>query len=86
MHFQVGIILTLQEAAEYCLVSLLEDANLCMIHTKCVPIMPMDIQLACHVHKEHLYYCLLTKVCFCFPVTCRLCGRLPVQGKGVGVW
>ena len=43
MHFQVHAILTLQEAAEYYLVGLLEDANLCVIHTKCVMIMPKDI-------------------------------------------
>ena len=56
MHFQVCTILTLQEAAEAYLVGLLEDANLCTIHTKCITIMPKDIQLAQHIHGEHLHY------------------------------
>ena len=43
MCFQVHAILTLQEAAETYLVSLLEDANLCTFHTKHVTIMPKDI-------------------------------------------
>ena len=34
MHFQVHAVLTMQEASEYCLVSILEDANLCAIHVK----------------------------------------------------
>ena len=46
VHFQACTILTLQEAAEAYLVGLLEDANLCMIHAKCITIMPKDIQLA----------------------------------------
>ena len=36
----------LQEARETFLVGLLEQANLCAIHAKCVTIMPKDIQLA----------------------------------------
>ena len=58
MCFQVCTILTLQEAAEaYAyLVRLLEDANLCDIHTKHMTIMPKDIQLAWHIHREHLHY------------------------------
>ena len=56
MHFQVHAILTPQEAVEYFLVGLLEDTNLCTIHTKCVTIMPRDIQLACHICGEHLHY------------------------------
>ena len=31
---------------EYYLTSLLEDANLCPIHAKCITIMPKDSQLA----------------------------------------
>ena len=46
MCFQVHAILNLQEAAVAYLVGLLEDANLCAIHVKCVTIMPKDIQLA----------------------------------------
>ena len=56
MHFQVHAILTLQDAAEYYLVSLLKDTNLCVIHAKHVTIMPKDIQLAHHIHGEHLHY------------------------------
>ena len=56
MHFQVHTILTLEEAAEYYLVSLLEDANLCAIHAKCIAIMPKDTQLAHHIHGQHLHY------------------------------
>ena len=54
--FQVCTVLTLQEVAEYYLVSLLEDANLCAIHTKCITIMPKDIQLAHCIHREQLHY------------------------------
>ena len=56
IHFQLCTILTLQEAAEYYLVSLLEDANLCAIHMKHVTIMPKDIQLAHHICGKHLHY------------------------------
>ena len=56
MHFQVHAILALQEAAEYYLVGLLEDTNLCMIHTQHVTIMPKDIQLPHCIYGEHLHY------------------------------
>ena len=56
MCFQVHTILTLQEDAEAYLVGLLEDTNLCTIHAKCVTVMPKDIQLAQHIHGEHLHY------------------------------
>ena len=56
MHFQVHTILTLQEAAEAYLVELLEDADLCAIHVKCITIMPKDIQLVHHIRGEHLHY------------------------------
>ena len=45
MSFQAHAILTLQEAAEANLVGLLEDTKPCVIYTKCVTIMPKDIQL-----------------------------------------
>ena len=35
---------------------LLEDMNLCAIHTKCITIMSRDIQLACCICGEHLHY------------------------------
>ena len=41
-----------QEAAEAYLVQLLEDLNLCTIHTKCITIQPKDIQLARRIHGE----------------------------------
>ena len=56
MHFQVCTMLTLQEAAEAYLVGLLEDTNLYTIHVKCITIMPKHIQLAQHIHGEHLHY------------------------------
>ena len=46
MRWQMYAILALQEAAEYFLVGLMEDTNLCAIHAKRVTIMPKDIQLA----------------------------------------
>ena len=49
-------IICLQEAAEAYIVGLMEDTNLCTIHTKRVTIMLKDIQLACHIQGEHLKY------------------------------
>ena len=68
LHIHVCVVMALQEAAEYYLTNLLEDANLCAIHMKHVTIMPKDIQLAHHIHREHLYY----RICFGFHC-CRLC-------------
>ena len=45
VHLQSGAILALQESVEAYLVGLLEDSNLCAIHTKRVTIMPKDMQL-----------------------------------------
>ena len=55
MCFQVCMVLILKEAVE-CLVGLLEDTNFCLIHVKCITIMPKDIQLACCICGEHLHY------------------------------
>ena len=52
MHFQSGAIMALQEASEAYLVGLLEDSNLCTIHTKRVTIMLKDIQLAHRIIGE----------------------------------
>ena len=41
-----AMVMALQEAAEVCLVQLLEDSNLCVIHAKHITIQPKDIQLA----------------------------------------
>ena len=56
LHFQVHMVIALQEAAEYYLTGLLEDPNLCTIHVKCITIMPRDIQLAHSILGEHLHY------------------------------
>ena len=53
-HFQGSTIICLQEAAEACIVGLMEDATLCTIHSKRVTIMPKDIQLAHCFWGEHL--------------------------------
>ena len=52
MRFQSRAIMALQEASEAYLVGLLEDSNLCTIHTKRVTIMPKDIQLARRIRGE----------------------------------
>ena len=52
LRFQSGAILALQESAEAYLVGLLEDTNLCAIHTKRVTIMPKDMQLARQIRGE----------------------------------
>ena len=46
---QAGAVLTLLEAAESYLIRLMEDTNLCAIHTKRVTILPTDMQLACWI-------------------------------------
>ena len=56
LHFQGRAIICLQEAAEAYIVGLMEDTNLCTIHTKRVTIMPKDIQLAHCIWGEHLKY------------------------------
>ena len=81
MHFQVHTVLTLKEAAEYYLVSLLEDANLCAIHAKCPKIYSKPIISMENISITKII--LLPKVCFSLSVGCRLCGILPVQGKGI---
>uniref|UniRef100_A0A8C4TQU0 Core Histone H2A/H2B/H3 domain-containing protein n=1 Tax=Erpetoichthys calabaricus TaxID=27687 RepID=A0A8C4TQU0_ERPCA len=50
---KLSSVMALQEAREDYLVGLFEDTNLCAIHAKRVTIMPMDIQLACHIREEH---------------------------------
>ena len=47
--WQGSAIEDLQEAYEYMLVGLLEDVNLCAIHSKCVTILPQDLQLPLHL-------------------------------------
>ena len=45
-RFQSAALGAIQEAAEYYLVGLFEDTNLCAIHAKRVTVMPKDLQLA----------------------------------------
>ena len=45
LRFQGSSLLALHEAAEFYLIGIDEDANLCAIHGKRVTIMPKDIQL-----------------------------------------
>ena len=52
MRFKSSVLLALQEAAEAYLMGLFEDTNLCAIHTRCVTILPKDIQLARRIHGE----------------------------------
>ena len=54
--FQGHAILCLLEVVEAYLVKLMKDVNLRAIHAKWVTIIPKDIQLAWHIHEEHLQY------------------------------
>ena len=56
LYFQVCMVMALQEAVEYFLTGLLEDANLCVIHAQYITIMPKDIQLASPICRDHLHY------------------------------
>ena len=46
LRLQSTAIMALQEVGEMFLVGLLEQSNLCVLHTKRVTIMPKDVQLA----------------------------------------
>ena len=48
-RWAVGAVDGLHEASEDYLVTLLEDANLLVIHTRRVTLQPRDIQLACRI-------------------------------------
>ena len=50
--FQTMAVMALQDVGEAFLVGLLEQANLCAIHTKHVTIMPKDIQLARQIRGD----------------------------------
>ena len=52
LRFQSEAVMALQEAAEYYLVGLFEDSNLCAIHAHRVTVMPKDIQLARRLRGE----------------------------------
>ena len=49
---QASAVLAIHEATKAYLLHLLEDANLCAIHTKCVKILPNDMQLVRHIRGE----------------------------------
>ena len=51
-RWQSDTIKSLQQAAEYYLVSLMDDANMCAIHAKRVTIIPKDIQLVRRIRGE----------------------------------
>ena len=52
MRIQSAALEALQEAAEVYLVRLLDDANLCALHSRRVTLMPKDIQLARRIRGE----------------------------------
>ena len=52
LKFQSSTIMALQEASEAYLIGLFENTNLCAILTKCVTIMPKDLQLACRIRGK----------------------------------
>ena len=53
-RIQASTVLALQEAAEGCLICLMEDTNLCTIHSKRITILPKDMQLARRIQGETL--------------------------------
>ena len=56
LRFQVLALLALQEVVEAYVVNLFEDANLCVIHTKHVTLMPKDVKLACRIWGDMVKY------------------------------
>ena len=52
LGFQSSAVATLQLGAEAYLVGLLEDSNLCAIHTKCITITLKDMHLAKRLHHD----------------------------------
>jgi histone H3/H4 len=51
LRMQSTAVLALQEAAEYFMVDVFSDTNLCMMHGKHVTIMKKDMVLACCIQK-----------------------------------
>ncbi len=49
LQMQSTAILALQEAAEYFMVDVFSDTNLCALHGKCKTIMKKDMVLACRI-------------------------------------
>ena len=55
LHFQSSAIMALQEMAEYYLMGLFEDTNLCTIHMKRVTTILKDMQLAHWIHGKRAW-------------------------------
>lgn len=55
-RIQARAVAALQEAAEYYLVGIFEDTNLCAIHAKRVTIQPKDIHLARRLRGDSIMY------------------------------
>ena len=55
-RFQALALLTLQEAAEACVIKLFEDANLCAVNAKWISLMAKDIQLAHRIWGDMVKY------------------------------
>ena len=53
LHFQATALLAIQEAMEAWLVRLMEDMNLCAIHTRCITIQPKDLSLVCKIRVNN---------------------------------
>ena len=62
-RFQSTALMASQEAAEYFLINLMEDANVCAIHAKRVGIQPKDMQLVKNIlyRTTHPEFCRLKK-------------------------
>ncbi|XP_055982334.1 histone H3.3C-like [Sorex fumeus] len=52
LHSRSSVVTVLQEPCEAYLVGLFKDTNLCAFPTKCITIVPKDIQLARHIRGE----------------------------------
>ena len=65
-HFiQAGAVLALYEAIEAYIIRLLEDMNLCAIHTKCITILPCDMRLARRIWGKTSNKCITVSL-YCF--------------------
>jgi histone H3 len=49
LQMQSTAVLALQEAADYFMVDVISNTNLCAMHGKCVTIMKKDMVLACRI-------------------------------------
>ena len=56
VRFQSTAITALQEAAENCIVGLIEDINLLAVHAKRVTVVPQDVRLALRIRGDHYHW------------------------------